>query len=233
MSNASDLGILFLHALPLDGSMWRSQMAILPGRTHAPTLYSFGTTLTEWAAKALAEARHDRLILVGCSVGGSCALEVAKLAPDRVAALVLIGTKPKHRPQPDLRTEALTMIANKGLAAAWEKYWVPLFSQNTERSIVQNARDSMLRLPPRHIANGVSVFHTRESRDLFVSECNIPITVVTGEDDVVPGIKLSGQVAASAKQGSLHVIPSCGHYVSLEQPEALREILLDVIDSTA
>lgn len=233
MSNASDLGILFLHALPLDGSMWGSQMAILPGRTHAPTLYSFGTTLTEWAAKALAEARHDRLILVGCSVGGSCALEVAKLAPDRVAALVLIGTKPKHRPEPALRDKALEIIATKGLTAAWDEYWEPLFSRSTDRTIIDAAKATTLRQHASDIATGVAVFHSRKSSDLFVSECNIPITVVTGEDDVVPGIKLSGQVAASAKQGSLHVIPSCGHYVSLEQPEALREILLDVIDSTA
>jgi len=229
MPNASDLGILFLHALPLDGSMWASQMDILPGCTHAPTLYSFGTTLKDWATKALAGTRHDRLIIVGCSIGGSCALEVAQLAPDRVAALVLIGTKPKHWPQPDLRDEALTMIANEGLATAWDKYWAPLFSQNTEQSIVQYARDNMLRLQPRDVANGVSVFHARDSGDLFVSECNIPITVVTGEDDVAPGIKLSRQVAASAQTGSLHVVPRCGHYVSLEQPEALREILLGVI----
>ncbi len=233
MPNAADLGILFLHALPLDGSMWASQMDILPGRTHAPTLYSFGTTLKEWATKALAETRHDRLIVVGCSVGGSCALEAAQLAPDRVAALVLIGTKPKHWPQPDLRNEALTMIANEGLAAAWDKYWAPLFSQNTEQSIVQYARDNMLHLPPRDIANGVSVFHTRESRDQLVSECNIPITVVSGEDDVAPGIELSKAVASSARSGTLHIVPHSGHYVSLEQPQRLREILCGVIAAHA
>lgn len=213
--------------------MWASQMDILPGCTYAPTLYSFGATLEDWATKALALANEERLIVVGCSVGGSCALEVAQLTPDRVAALVLIGTKPKHWPQPTLRDEALTMIANEGLSAAWDKYWAPLFSQNTDRSIIHNARDKMLRLPPRDIANGVSVFHTRESRDRFAAECNIPITVVTGADDIAPGIKLSSDTAARAKRGSLHVLPSCGHYVSLEQPEALRKILLDVINANA
>jgi pimeloyl-ACP methyl ester carboxylesterase len=43
-------------------------------------------------------AKGDRLIVVGCSVGGSCALELAVAAPDRIAALVLIGTKAERRP---------------------------------------------------------------------------------------------------------------------------------------
>ncbi len=233
MTQDSDIGILFLHALPLDGSMWMNQMDILPGRSYAPTLYGTGSSLKEWATGALAAANHERLLVVGCSVGGSCALEVAKLAPDRVAALVLIGTKPKHRPEPSLRDSALTLIKEEGLEAAWETYWAPLFSSSTDRSIVDGAKETTLRQPASDIAQGVSVFHSRESRDRFASECDIPITVITGEDDVAPGVELSAQVAASAKMGTLHIIPSCGHYVSLEQPEALREILLDVIDTIA
>ena len=102
MSSGSDLGLLFLHALPLDGSMWAAHEDLLPGSSCAPTLYGFGTTVEAWAMAALRMAKGDRLIVVGCSVGGSCAIEVATAAPDRVAALVLIGTKAKHSPDPDL-----------------------------------------------------------------------------------------------------------------------------------
>jgi pimeloyl-ACP methyl ester carboxylesterase len=233
MPNTADLGILFLHALPLDGSMWASQMDILPGRTHAPTLYSFGATLEEWATKALAGTRHDRLIIIGCSVGGSCALEVAQLAPNRVAALVLIGTKPKHRPDPALRDRALEMIATNGVAAAWDEYWEPLFSASSDRTIIDAAKTTTLRHPASDIATGVAVFHSRKSSDRFAAECTIPITVVTGEEDLAPGVEVSKNVAGSAQTGSLHVVPRCGHYVSLEQPEALREILCEVVAAHA
>lgn len=43
------LELLFLHALPLDGSMWAAQMDLLPGRAYAPTLYGFGNTIDSWA----------------------------------------------------------------------------------------------------------------------------------------------------------------------------------------
>ncbi len=233
MSNTRDLGLLFLHALPLDGSMWAGQVDLIPDRTYAPTLYGFGTSLKEWAVKALSLAKEERLIVVGGSVGGSCALEVAQLAPERVAALVLVGTKPRHRPEPAVRDEALNLISKEGLGAAWDTYWGPLFSPQTKPSIVESAKNSALSLPAHEIANGVAVFHSRESADGFVAGCDIPITMVTGEHDTAPGVQACEEVAASAKRGSLHVVPNCGHYVPLEQPQRFRKILEGVVTTHA
>ena len=89
--------LLLLHALPLDGSMWAAQLKLLPGATYAPTLYGFGDCVQDWAAEGLKLPMGNKLIVVGCSVGGSCALEVAALAPDRVAGLIIIGTKAARR----------------------------------------------------------------------------------------------------------------------------------------
>ena len=233
MSQSSNLGLLFLHALPLDGSMWAAQMNLLPGSSFSPTLYGFGDTVEAWAIEALKRATSDRLIVVGCSVGGSCALEVAAAAPERVAALVLIGTKAKHDPDPDLKASALELIEQAGISGAWAKYWAPLFSSSADQEVVEAARNTALFQQLNDIACGVTVFHSRRSRERLVSEFQSPIIVITGEDDVAPGLKASAELAASAEQGSLHVIPSCGHYVPLEQPNALRAILGDVIKAQA
>ena len=233
MSPSSKLGLLFLHALPLDGSMWAAYEDLLPGSFHAPDLYGLGNSVEDWAAEALKAAKGECVIVVGCSVGGSCAIEVAAAAPGRVAALVLIGTKARHHPDPGLHATALDLIEQEGMGRAWERYWAPLFSESTDRKVVEAARGVALRQPPEDIARGITVFHSRPSRERFVSESQIPITVVTGEDDAAPGLKLSTELAAAAPQGSLHAIPSCGHYVPLEQPDALRAILQDVIESQA
>lgn len=50
MSN-SELELLLLHALPLDGTMWAEQMELLPGTTYAPTLYPFGDQIEVWRKK--------------------------------------------------------------------------------------------------------------------------------------------------------------------------------------
>ena len=77
--------VVHLHALPLDERMW-------PG-VEAPRLYGLGGTMDEWA-DAVLEAYPGKLILVGASMGGYCAVAAARRAPERLAGLVLAGSRP-------------------------------------------------------------------------------------------------------------------------------------------
>lgn len=222
------LELLFLHALPLDGTMWVGQMHLLPRSTFAPTLYPLGDSIEAWAAAALKLVKGDRLIVVGCSVGGSCAIELATFAPDRVAALVLIGTKASHRPDPALHASALETLREKGLEEAWMVYWAPLFSRSTNSQVIGDAKRITLRQSPLDVARGVTAFHSRPNRDQFFSTFPGPVIVVAGSDDRP---KVSAAQANSARHGRLHVVPECGHYVPLERPEYLNSILREVIAS--
>jgi pimeloyl-ACP methyl ester carboxylesterase len=152
MTTSNNLELLFLHALPLDGSMWTAQQQTLPGSTYAPTLYPFGNSIEAWAVAALNMAKRDRLVVVGCSVGGSCALELAVIAPERVAAIVLIGTKARHRPDPALHASALQTIQARGLEEAWKTFWAPLFSRSADSQVIDDGRRIMLRQSPLDVA---------------------------------------------------------------------------------
>jgi len=221
--------LLLLHALPLDGSMWAAQKQLLPGSTHTPTLYPFGDSIEAWAAAALSMAKGDRLVVVGCSVGGSCALEVSVIAPNRVAALVLISTKVEHRGDPVLHASALQTVQEKGLQEAWKIFWAPLFSRSSNSQGIDDGKRIMIRQSPVDVARGITVFHTRPSRERFLPTFPHPVIIVAGADDIAPGPKMSKAQADSAPRGKLHIIADCGHYVPLEQPEHLNSILLEVI----
>jgi pimeloyl-ACP methyl ester carboxylesterase len=229
MTTREKLEVLFLHALPLDGSMWAAQKQLLPVPTYAPTLYPFGESIEAWATAALNIAKGDRLVVVGCSVGGSCALELAVIAPERVAAIVLIGTKVAHRPDPALHASALQTLQDKGLEEAWKVFWAPLFSRSADNQVIGDGKRIMLRQSPVDVARGVTAFHTRPSRDQFLPTFPRPVIVVTGADDVAPGPDVSKAQADSAQRGRLHIVPECGHYVPLERPEYLNSILEEVI----
>jgi pimeloyl-ACP methyl ester carboxylesterase len=229
MTGAQELELLLLHALPLDGSMWAEQEELLPGSTYTPTLYSLGDSVEEWAAAALKLVRGDRLIVVGCSIGGSCALELAVAAPDRVAAMVLIGTKAGHRPDPVLHAQALETLQQKGLEQAWDIFWAPLFSSSTNELVVSKAKSIALRQSVREVSRGVTAFHSRLPRDQFLSEFRRSVVIVTGVHDRAPGPKISAAQANSTQYARLHIVPECGHYVPMERPDYLNAILRSVI----
>lgn len=93
--------VIFLHGARLTGAMWAGQIAALEDefRCLAPDLPGHGTAAdtpftlagaAEAVAKTIDEA-GGRAVLVGLSLGGYVAMEVAARWPERVAGLVLAG----------------------------------------------------------------------------------------------------------------------------------------------
>jgi pimeloyl-ACP methyl ester carboxylesterase len=225
----SEPELLLLHALPLDGSMWAAQMHLLPGSTHAPDLYTLGDSVEAWAAALVQQTKGDRLIVVGCSVGGSCALEMAAIAPDRIAALVLIGTKAAHRPDPALQASVLRTIREDGMEKAWYAFWAAMFSGSSDARVVGDARRIALQQSPEDVSRGVAAFHSRQSRDQLFPKLACPVIVVSGAEDRAPGPEVSAGQAALARWGRLHIVPDCGHYVPMERPDHLNAILGELV----
>jgi pimeloyl-ACP methyl ester carboxylesterase len=229
MTGTPDLALLLLHALPLDGRMWSKQLDIAPGQTFAPDLYEFGNRIQDWASSCTELIPYEKLVIVGCSVGGSCALEIMRLAPDRVAGAVLIGTKARHDPDPDALSEVQSTVENHGVAGAWERYWKPLFEQNDDIEVAQTAQKIALAQSDTALISGLKSFHTRESREDVVRESTVPIQIVTGDEDQFPGIDYSRRLARLSEGAQLHIFENCGHYVPMMQPTKLNKLIADTI----
>ncbi|MEO9517844.1 MAG: alpha/beta hydrolase [Paracoccaceae bacterium] len=229
MTGAPDLALLLLHALPLDGRMWSKQLDIAPGRTFAPDLYKFGNRLQDWAASCIELIPHERCVIVGCSVGGSCVLEIMHLAPDRVAGAVLIGTKARHDPDPEALSAFQNTVENHGVAGAWERYWKPLFEQDGDVEVVQTAQEIACAQSNAALISGLKSFHTRESRENVVRDSPVPIQIVTGDQDKLPGIDYSRRLARLSTNAQLHIFENCGHYVPMMQPTKLNRLIADTI----
>ena len=213
--------------------MWAGQLAWLPEDTLAPDLYPLGNTMTQWARAVLDLAGSGPLLVVGCSVGGSCALEMAALAPDRVGAVVLVGAKAGHRPQPEIRDATVALLRTEGLGAAWSLMWAPLLGPATDASIVATVRSIAVRQSVADIIRGVDVFHGRRDLDDFAATLCEPLYVISGEHDTSPSPATAAALAAAALHGHFELIPECGHYVNLERPQAFEVVLARIIDNVS
>lgn len=219
--------LLLLHPLPLDGSIFSDDLRALGQDCAATSLYEEGNELVDWARAALDAVGDGPVVVVRNSIGGSCAIEVARLAPRKVKALVLCGAKPGHRPEPDFRNEALRVLSDEGLGAAWDRYWLPLFGPDAPAAVVERGRHVAEKLGAESVACGVRAFHTRTDREEFLCSWHGRVALVHGEHDDAP--KPNRSLHHRLPNASFHLVAGIGHYVPLEPPEALRSITADVI----
>jgi pimeloyl-ACP methyl ester carboxylesterase len=215
--------------------MWTQQLCVLPGSTVAPVLYPLRDSLVDWAQAVLSIVNDGPHIVVGCSVGGSCALEMARLAPDRVEALVLLGSKASVRPDSIARDRYVAAIRDGGPRRIWQETEALCFGPSANPGAVRAAKKIALDQDSDDLIRGTRIFHDRRDASDVVRRWRKPLVVVVGDEDQLSAapVENADQLAKSAPFGRLHVMRGCGHFANLERPTEFNDIVNDVIYSTA
>ena len=217
--------IALLHALPLDERMWEPQLAALDGhQVHAPRLYPLGETIDEWALGVLQQV-PGRLVAVGASMGGYCASAIARLAPERLEAIVLAASRPDADPperQP-VRAQGLEIVRERGAAGFWDEVARGFLAEDADPATVDRARRIALEQSADDLARAiVAIRDRRDSTEAVTS--GIPLLVVAGDRDFTPVSVFEG-IAAAASGGRFELIEGSGHLPSLERPGEFNRIL--------
>lgn len=191
-------------------------------------------------------ALFDRLeiaqaVLLGYSMGGRVALNLAIAAPERIRALVLESTSsgiadPDERLARRRSDAALAdMIEQKGIAAFVE-YWerLPLFSSQAVLPVAIRNRERAQRLAnnPHGLATSLRSIGTGMMAPLHdrLGEIQIPVFLIAGELDE-KYCRLGRDMAGALPTARLVVVPDAGHAVHLEQPDTFRRLVLEFLES--
>ena len=211
--------ILLLHALPLDERMWEPQRSVVPDAV-ALRLYGRGRSMDAWA-ESIANELDGELVVVGASMGGYCALALARREPERVRALLLLGARPDADPEErrERRAATIDLIRREGPEALWRDMLPKLFA---DQSV---ADERLLYRDPDGLVAAVEAIRDRaDSTDVARAYGN-RLRFVVGEHEsfVSPG---------ELSEFDIREIPGAGHLANLERPaefnEQLREFLADV-----
>lgn len=209
--------IVLLHAFPLDETMWEPQRAALAGwDVEAPRLYGRGRSVDEWARSVLdALGGNDELLPVGASMGGYVALALARVAPGRVAGLVLAGARvdadsPERK---EIRDRMIQLVRSEGVdgfrgAAPFE-------------------------MPPGitadELVGALEVLRDRPDATETVRSFAGPLLVVVGEHDELLGGEEARAVATLSPRGRAEVVSGAGHIVNRDRPAEFDGLLLDFL----
>jgi pimeloyl-ACP methyl ester carboxylesterase len=210
--------VLLLHAFPLDERMWEPQRAALAEHeVIAPRLYGRGQTMDDWAGSVAGEAEGD-LAVVGASMGGYCALALARRAPERVRGLLLVGARPDadSAERRAGREDTIELIRNEGLEGLWQMMLPKLFHDERAADEQLVYRDVDALIP------ALAAIRDREDSTDVVRAFSGPVQFVIGEFDPY----VSPEEVSEFDVRELH---GAGHLVNLERPDEFNEILREFV----
>jgi 3-oxoadipate enol-lactonase len=238
-----DTPVVFLHAYPLDGSMWASQVdSLADRRTLAPDFPGFGgrppgeATMEGFAAAVLADmdaAGIDRAVLVGLSMGGYVAFRLHAARPDRVAALVLADTRSGADDDAarKRRTEQAERVRREGregvgwLADAMVPALLGPSTRDDRPEVVADVRRRVDNADPEGVARALLALRDRPDSTASLASIEVPVLAIAGAEDEITPVAEARSISEGVAHGRLVVIPGAGHLSNLEDPAAFNEAL--------
>src|SRR6185295_5000076 len=202
MLNVTDLGsgtpVVWVHGFPLASSIFESQLAIRGVRHVMPDLPGFGQsrasgremTIDDYARLVidlLDQRGLDRAVLAGVSMGGYVCLAAARLAPERLAGLILIDTRAAADGE-EARKGRFTSIATieeKGIAPIVESMLPKMITAGAPEAMRMRLREIMTSTSAEGAIAALRAMATRRDATALLPKIAVPALVIVGEEDTI------------------------------------------------
>jgi pimeloyl-ACP methyl ester carboxylesterase len=174
------------------------------------------------------------IIPIGFSMGAIVGLMMAKLAPERMVAMVLSNTNctadlperavARLTQQAHVREGQLSMIVRDELKP---HYLSPLTQGKKRAEILDLTMEMGLDLGPEVFLHQSEALRTRPALCDVISEFDGPILVIAGADDSLCPPAWHAAMAARNRRANYVEIEDAGHLVPLEQPAVFTRAIFD------
>lgn len=237
--------VLFLHGIGGNRTNWHGQIEACRGSFHAVAWdargyggsddYEGPLDFGDFAADAIRVLDHfgaERAHVVGLSMGGRIAQDLHARHPERVATLVLCGTRSDFTAtmDPGTRADFIRMRQAPLLAGAEPADIADAVAGSLVGPNAGAAARARLRASVAALRKG-SYLKTIEAslafdRDADVERISAPTLLLYGEHDRLTPPELGRALHARIAGSRFAVIRDAGHLPNLERPEAFNAALL-------
>ena len=245
------LPVFFLHAFPLNRSMWEGEMKALLreeryrlialdwrgfGESDITTDVSTMETFADDVAGLMDALGVSRAVLCSLSMGGYAAFAFLRKYPGRVSGLVLADTRPgADTPEGQANRENVARLAlSEGTGAIADLQLPRLISDYTRQHTPEveiRIRQMIDAATPQGIAAASRGMAQRADSSDLLATITCPTLVLAGEQDALIPANVQQEFAAKIPGAQFSIIPYAGHLANLEQPEAFLQALRGFLGS--
>ncbi|MBI1219382.1 MAG: alpha/beta fold hydrolase [Rhodobacteraceae bacterium] len=224
--------LMIIPGLGSDAAVWQPTIAALDGRVNCLVGNTHGDNSLPGMARRVLDQAPATFALAGVSMGGMVALEIMRIAPQRVTHLALVDTnaRPDTAGQRAYRYLSSAVVAIPGLLGR--------LSASSARSLVHTSAPPEVRkeLAEMGVRVGAKVYirqstavASRKDQRPVLRTISIPTVVVVGSDDRITPLNLSQEIHDLTPGSTFQVLPDCGHLPPIEKPARLAAILLELM----
>lgn len=235
--------IVFLHAFPLNRTMWAEQEAALSsqfrvitidlrghGESDAPLWHYNLDQTAEDVSALLDHLSIAQALFVGLSMGGYILLAFYRKYADRVKGMVLADTRAQaDTPEGKAGRFQMAQIAYKQGPSAIADIMIPkLLSPatiQTRPEIAQRVRTMIEGNQISGIAGDLMAMAERPDSVPLLKQIACPIQIIVGELDQATPPADAKLMAEQISHARLAIIPNAAHLANLEQPEAFTRLI--------
>ena len=245
-NRAAQRNVLLLHGLGANCDSWQLQTPTLIEagfRILIPDVPGFGKStypggrsniakLTEFIVHLLDNLSIKETSLVGISMGGTLALQMALDRPFQIEKLVLVNTFARLN-RAGLRQlpyylQRLVLLYTVGMPAQARAVAQRLFSHPEQELLRKELISQILQADPSGYRSTLLALARFNVSDRL-SEINRPTLVISGEADTTVPMENQLQLVSGIPNASHRIIPEAGHAVIVEKPEIFNQILLEFL----
>jgi pimeloyl-ACP methyl ester carboxylesterase len=221
--------LVLLPGTLCDARVWRAQVDVLSAQRPVVVCQLGGERTMESEVTSYLDIFPPRFVLGGFSLGGIVALEFYRQAPDRVAGLILVSSNARPDPEPsrENRRKLVAQVEAGELEHVFDESLLPWYFWHQCGN-----RDELTRLVRAMAHSNVASFANQsryasdrpDSRPLLKS-INVPVLLICGDSDVLTPPERQEELAYGLSQATSMLIPQCGHFATLEAPDACSQAM--------
>ncbi|MGZ8281365.1 MAG: alpha/beta fold hydrolase [Allosphingosinicella sp.] len=194
----------------------------------AMTGYPGARSLTAMAEQALAQG-PPTFSLAGHSMGGRIALEMLRIAPQRVERLALLdtGVHPPTVAEARSRRALLEIARRDGIAAMVELWLLPMVhpDRRTEPTFMGPLRTMAEAGGPERYADQIEALLGRPDPRPLLGAIACPTLVGVGRQDEWSPVEQNRKIAAAIPDADFVIFEHCGHMAPVEAPGQVNAAL--------
>lgn len=223
--------LVLLCGLLCDARIWEPVRAALPPGHDTRILAFPGFRTIEAMAADVVARVPGPMVVIGHSMGGRVALEVLRLAGDRVVGLGLANTG-IHPPAPGEAAGRQTLIdcaRCEGMEALADAWLPPMMGASEDRvaALMPDLR-AMVAANTRESYEGqIAALLGRPDAETPLRAYRKPLLLLAADRDRWSPPAQHEAMRDLAPQGELHVLAEAGHMLPVERPDVVAQVISD------